>query len=469
MHILRRANAALVILRRAGGTAAVVLVSAGCDGLLNVSNPGSIEEDGLSDPALEQFLINGVVGEFQFAFGNYALWSGILADEAFTDHPNVSFREFSLHDFDDLNAANELIYGALQRARQSADDAADRVRKMQGASAASSLNFARALIYGGYAYVLLGEGFCESPVNLSAALRSDELLARGIARFDEGIAVATAARSGLDATAAQDLIYLAQVGAARASLKKGNPAEARAYATGVPDTYERWAYYSANSVRENNAVLQAVRTTQPWLGMPPAFQGLQDKRVPQPAAPRLSLNSNPIFPPLRPSMYSGWTPTAPSQAIQVADHIRFASGLEARYIVVEAEGPSDAMLTFVNARRAVAGKTEVNVSGSALLTEFRMQRALDFYMTGQRLGDLRRYANAGTDLFPTGKFPVLPADYGTMHCFIVPRSEKSGNPHYRNTALHQRAAPASAHGGASRATEATSSARPRLRGSAGRS
>jgi hypothetical protein len=64
---------------------------------------------------------------------------------------------------------------------------------------------------------------------------------------------------------------------------------------------------------------------------------------------------------------------------------------------------------------------------------------------------------------------VLSADYGTMHCFIVPRSEKSGNPHYRNTALHQRAAPASAHGGASRATEATSSARPRLRGSAGRS
>jgi hypothetical protein len=95
------------------------------------------------------------------------------------------------------------------------------------------------------------------------------------------------------------------------------------------------------------------------------------------------------------------------------------------------------MLTFVNARRAVAGKTEVNVSGSALLTEFRMQRALDFYMTGQRLGDLRRYAEAGTDLFPTGKFPVLSADYGTMHCFIVPRSEKSGNPHYRNTASHQ--------------------------------
>ena len=59
-----------------------------------------------------------------------------------------------------------------------------------------------------------------------------------------------------------------------------------------------------------------------------------------------------------------------------------------------------------------------------------MQRALDFYLTGQRLGDLRRYAAAGTDLFPRGNFPILPNVYGTTHCFIVPRSEKSGNPNY---------------------------------------
>ena len=78
----------------------------------------------------------------------------------------------------------------------------------------------------------------------------------------------------------------------------------------------------------------------------------------------------------------------------------------------------------------VAGKPQVNLSGSALLTEFRVQRALDFYLTGQRRGDLRRDLEAGTDLFPTGKFPVGSESYGIMHCFIVPRSEKSGNPNY---------------------------------------
>jgi hypothetical protein len=59
-----------------------------------------------------------------------------------------------------------------------------------------------------------------------------------------------------------------------------------------------------------------------------------------------------------------------------------------------------------------------------------VQRALDFYMTGQRLGDLRRYLASGTDLFPKGRIPFAPDNYGTMHCFVVPRSEKAGNPNY---------------------------------------
>ena len=91
-----------------------------------------------------------------------------------------------------------------------------------------------------------------------------------------------------------------------------------------------------------------------------------------------------------------------------------------------------AMLAFVNSRRAVGGKAAVNLSGAELTAEFRWQRAYDFYLTGQRLGDLRRYAATGTNLFPTGKYPVFPDPYGTMQCFIVPRSEKTGNPNYQS-------------------------------------
>jgi starch-binding outer membrane protein, SusD/RagB family len=416
--------------RRSGVVILVLLGLVGCGDLLKVTNPQSLEEGQLDDPALESFVLNGAIGEFQYAYANYALWAGVLADEAFTDHSgSLAFRDMSLHQFDDLNGANAEAYESLQRARQSADDAADRLKKMLGARAAASLNVARALIYGGYSYVLLGEGFCEAPVNLSKALPSAELLTRGIARFDEGIAVATAA-SATNAVAAGDLINLARVGAARASLKKGDLAGAREYADSVPNNFERWSYYSANSPRENNPLQVPVRFIQPYLGMGAAFQSRGDARVPQPLVARTSLNAHPIFPPLKPSMYSGWSVSGASQSIDVATSIRFASGLEARYIVVEADGPTTAMLAFVNARRAVVGQEPLALTGSALVAEFRTQRALDFYLTGQRLGDLRRYAEAGTDLFPKGKYPTSPELYGAMHCFIVPQSEKARNPNY---------------------------------------
>ncbi len=417
--------------RRVAVVAAVLLVA--CNDALTTTNPGSIPEERLSDPALEGFIVNGVIGEFQYAYGSYALWSAALSDEAIGDHANAGVREFSRHDFGDLNGTNEGVYSNIQRARQAADDAVDRIRTMQGANAGSSVNLARALIYGGYAYVLLAEGVCDAPVNRSGALPASEILARAVVRFDEGIAIATAAvTTKANADAGQDLLHLARVGAARASLKRGDLGKARAYAALVPESYERWAYYSANSPRENNALLVATRASQPYLGIHPVFQGLSDVRIPQPTAARQSLNGNPILPPLKPSMYSGWSATGPAQPVEVSTHIRFASGLEARYIGVEADGANAAMLTFVNARRSVGGKPPVTLSGPALLSEFRRQRGIDFYLTGQRLGDLRRYAAEGTDLFPTGRFPVGSENYGPRQCVIVPLSEKTGNPNYHS-------------------------------------
>lgn len=420
---------------RAAAAVAVLCISlAACDRVLTVTNPGALDEGQLTDPALEQFVVNGVIGEFQYAYGFYALWSGVMSDETFTDHTNVSVRQTSLHNFDDLNDQTTDVFSNLSRARASADDGLVRLATILGAGYGKSLNVARVFAYGGYSYVLLGEGYCDAPVALSAGLAPAELFKRAIVRFDSAIAVATAASAGAPAatvTAANDIINMARVGAARAALKMNAFAQSKTYAALVPDTYEKLAYYSANSVRENNIVNSAVRTTGAWLSMTPAFQGLNDPRLPQPTASRAGLNSNPIWVPFRPSQYSGWVATNPTQIIDITSNIRFASGLEAKYDVIEADGPNAAMLAFVNSRRAVAGKAAVNLSGNELLAEFRWQRAYDFYLTGQRLGDLRRYAATGTNLFPTGKYPVFPDPYGSMQCFIVPRSEKTGNPNYK--------------------------------------
>ncbi|HEX9310080.1 MAG TPA: hypothetical protein VF887_04660 [Gemmatimonadaceae bacterium] len=409
---------------------ALALLQTGCNDVLSVKNPGAIQEGQLGDPALAQLIVNGAIGEFQYAYGQYAQWSAVLSDEAFTDHTNVDVRDFSEHNFGDLNTINSTTYEYVQRARQSGDDAAARLKTLLGATAASDLNVARALAYGGYSYVLLGEGWCESPVNLSAPLPSDSLLRRAITHFDEAIAVATAGSQGTNVAAAQDLINMSRVGAARAALKLGDAALARGYASLVPATYEKLAYYSSNTVRENNALNALTHASGASLAMYTKFLGLADPRVPQPASTQLGLTGGSIYTPLTPYMYTGWVATGSAPRIDVNSDIKFATGLEAQYVLAETDGPTPATLNFVNQRRAVGGQAAVSLTGAALMTELADQRARDFYLTGQRLGDLRRYDKAGTDLFPKGKYPVFNDSYGALKCMIVPLSEKAGNPNY---------------------------------------
>jgi hypothetical protein len=422
-------EAAMKRVRRIGALAALALAMAGCNDALQVNNPGAIQEGQLGDPALVQLIVNGAVGEFQYAYGQYAQWSAVLSDEAYTDHTNVDIRDFSEHKITDLNGINSSTYEYVQRALHSAEDATERLKSLVTTPDAD-INVATALAYAGYSYVLLGEGWCESPVNLSAPISSDSLLRLAIARFQEAITVATAAKQGANVNAAQDLIYMSQVGAARAALKLGDLALSKSFASQVPASYVKYNYYSPNTVRENNALNALTHATGASLGMSARFQGLNDPRVPQPASTQLGLTGGAIYTPLTPYMYTGWVASGAAPRIDFGSDIKFATGLEAQYDVAEADGPTAATLSFVNDRRAAGGQAPVNLSGAALMAELADQRARDFYLTGQRLGDLRRYAAAGNDMFPTGKYPLFNDSYGDQTCMIVPLSEKTGNPNY---------------------------------------
>jgi hypothetical protein len=324
-------------IRKIGAVAAIAIAIAGCNDALSITNPGAIQEGQLADPALVQLITNGVLGEFQYAYGQYAQWSAVLSDEAYTDHTNVDVRDFSEHKFGDLNTINSTEYEYVHRARQSADDAADRLKSLLGAAASSDLNVARVLAYGGYSYVLLGEGWCESPVNVSAPISSDSLLRLAIKHFDEAITVATAGSTGANVAAAQDLINMSRVGAARAALKVGDATLARTYASAVPTTYEKLAYYSSNSVRENNALNALTHASGASLAMYARFQGLNDPRVPQPATTQLGLTGGSIYTPLTPYMYTGWVATGAAPRVDVNFDIKFATGLEAQYVLAETD------------------------------------------------------------------------------------------------------------------------------------
>ncbi|MFN2373022.1 MAG: hypothetical protein ABR545_04335, partial [Cyclonatronaceae bacterium] len=308
-------------------TLAGIALLTSCGDLLEVSDPGAIELDQLSDPKLEQLIVNGVLSEFQYAFNYMTLTASILSDEVYTDHTNIDHREWALFDVRTNNILNSNTYTFLQKARVSAEDAAGRIA---GFAEGNPLNAAESYAYAGYANLMLGLHFCEAPINGGPAQTWQQLLDRAIGNFEQAITRAAAGQA-TDAARASRITNIARVGIARANLQLGNMTEAASFATQVPADFEAWVYRSSNSSRETNINAAQWISSDPWMGIDPKFRNLNDPRVRHPETPSFGLNANEVFLPYRPRSYQGWSAATP-EAIDLNTGYLFSSGLEARYI-----------------------------------------------------------------------------------------------------------------------------------------
>jgi hypothetical protein len=424
--------------RRATGILAafgLLGVLGACDSLLSVENPGAISGESLNDPTVVPLLVNSVVGDFQAMYTDLAYYGAVFSDEAVTGHNFETIQQIDLRIMDPANGTlTTSIFQPLHAARFSADSASSRLRKLLP-SATQDVRLARTLAYAGYTYTLLGEYFCESPVNGSAAKSSQELLRTGIQRFEEAIQVATAAKAAGAKAPADSILNLARVGGARAALQLGDKAKAIQLASQVPAGFVMWVAHSDNSARQYNPFHGHTTGSNHNLGVDPRFLNLRDPRVPHAARGVLGHNRSTIlFKPFQPESFAGWTPAA-AVGFERSTDVRFSSGLEARYIVAEAQGPTAATLEFVNARRAVGGQAPLAATAAPaqVMAELREQRARDFYMDGHRVGDLRRYLAQGIrdpkHSFPSGAHPnPLMGEYKDATCFVIPLNEKIGNP-----------------------------------------
>lgn len=424
----------------------VVAATAACSEFLEVQNPGAIEQDNINNPAYMSLLVNGVIGEFQPALTSVALYGASLSDEVSNWH---GFAENIEIDNRNITAGNgtmrEQVYTPLQSTRFLADSTIGLLRNFLGDTASRDVRMARVQAYAGYAYLLLAEYMCSAPIGIGRAYSSDELLAIAVDRFKAAIATASAAKTyntslgtagAKNALSADSLLNLANVGAARASLDLGNKADAITYASAVPTTFAFKAYYSANSARENNLFFGAASNGQnaEWIGITntPYENVTNDPRVPRPATREGTMQGQ-TFVPKSPLMFSTYNGTLTGAQFTRDASITFASGLEAQYVLAEAQGATTANVNFVNTRRAIGSMAPLVAPTEAdFQAALREQRARDFYLAGYRVGDLRRYKKLyGVDLWPTGTYvsPVpAPPTYGTSECFPIPLAEINGNP-----------------------------------------
>lgn len=426
---------------------AFVLAVAGataCSDFLVAENPGAVEEPDVTQPAYATLIQNGAIFGYQFAHSEITYWNGQLTDElfnraTFVEEGQIDRREL----FSDMTYLNAFLYAPIQRARFSGEDAASRLKIILGDTATRDLRVARSLAYAGHSYVDLGEMECMIPIDLGPPKTPEEIFSDAIARFEEAITIATAAKAYYQSqtptvpaliSGSDSVKNFALVGAARAALDRNDKAKAIAFASQVPADFVFWSYYTDNTSGQRNRTYERldVGKNANLLNTPFALM-TTDPRV-----PRVTTTAN-NGTPLSPSSYSTFNNNVVGARFAALMAVRVASGLEARYIVAEAQGPTAATLAFVNERRAAGLQTPVTLSGDLLMAELRDQRSRDFYLDNHRLGDLRRYKKYyNVDLFPKGPYPgsttgqIYNEAANTLtsasDCWPLPTNEINGNP-----------------------------------------
>ena len=415
--------------------AAVLTAFGGCNDALQVENPKLIDETKLNDPKLVPVLMNSAVGELAAGYTEFVWFSAILTDEAVNGTNDYRSGELSQR-IVELAQGNAGPYNTLQRFRATADTMASRIKELVS-SPTSDLRAARTLALAGYGYELMAELMCASPVNLGPMESSAELSATALARFKEAIAVATAGKTGSasNQAVADSILNLARVGAARTSLQLGNKADAITYGSLVDPNFVWYVQYQASpNTRLQNSLWSRVASANKQLGVHPLMQGLNDPRVRYHSPAILGHNQlTKISWPYVPRTFKEFK-LADSTDIQQGSWVELASGLEARYIVAEASGPTASTATLVAERRAFGRETAVTLTGDALMAELREQRRRDFYLSAKRLGDLRRYKAQGIgDFFPSGLHPNKEwGNYGKAECYIITQDEINANANVRS-------------------------------------
>ena len=388
---------------------------AACDGMLDVTNPGSVQESDLSNPALAPTLLNSALGQFECAYTSYVASAGILAGEyinasSWLDINTWGWRGLELRTISGScptgrDATGLGAYTPLQQARYLAESAAQRITDFaEGEVEDKDEKLGLLNAYAGFSYVLLGEGFCELAVDQGPLMTPAQALALAEERFTTAITHATAANN-------TDLRLLATAGRARARLDLGNLAGAATDAEQIPAGFVWNAEYSTTEGRRENRVFNLNRRNR-YLSVDSAQywnlrleNGAPDPRVPV-------TNSGLVG-------HDGATRHYYQQKYNTAAApIPMASWREAQLIIAEAR-PAEAVAAINRLRTSQSLPTITAASPAVVLEERRRQ----LFSEGHRLNDMLRHDVP----FPTG-LNHKGQPWGPTTCMPLPDQERLNNP-----------------------------------------
>jgi hypothetical protein len=414
------------------------------DTVLDVVDPDVLNVGDFASPAGANPLRFGVIQDFAIAFSGsqdgFIVMTGNLADEIYsTDTFDDRLLPNARRTNENLPALDG-TYRNLHRARSGASRTIGILREFTPNEGA---NIGEVYALRGFTEVFFAEMYCsgvpfseeDGVTNTFGDPQTNQaILTRAVASFDSALAAA-----GSNANIAN----LARVGKGRALLNLGQFAQAAAAVNGVPTSYRYQANHSAATGRQNNGIWQALTVNASRYAVRNNEGGSPMVWLQTPADPRM---------PWAASTRTGFNGTAtnlPTQRkyLDRNSPVNIADGVEARLIELEAQlqantaAARDAVFAGLNNLRATAISPAVPPIATAPTTQAAAvdllfeERAYWMWLTGHRLGDLRRlirqYGRTANSVFPTGDTPpgVAANTYGTDVNFIIPFDERN-NPKF---------------------------------------
>jgi hypothetical protein len=440
-------NFACRMVRPVSATAAAFAL-AGCSAdLLSVPTPDVIAEGAIGSSLGVTTLRNGSMQDFTVAYSGtldaFAVVSGNLGDEIqTTDNFADRYKTDARSSSEQLGGALNTTYNNLQLARSNLTSTVEKWIAVKPTTPASKDSLSEMYAIRGFTEDAFGEGYCSgvpfSKVSASGAfeygdpLTTAQMFSRASASLDTALVNATAA----------NYRSLAAIGKARVLLNQGQFAQAAAAVSAVPTAFKYVLYHSIATARQTNGLWSAVygAGARYAVGTNEGTNGLN--YLVTPVDPRV---------PWEPSTNVGFDGTSinlPRELKYTSQSAPFvlADGIEARLIEAEArlqggtQGDRDAMFAQLNTLRATGLSTPIPPMAAAPTTQAAAvdmlfkERAFWLYLTGHRLGDMRRlirqYARTADTVFPIGTVRYRSSlTYGTDVNLIIPVTERN-NPKF---------------------------------------
>ena len=425
-------RSAVRVVHRAAFAFALVGISA-CNSLLDVTNPSSVPDDALSDPALVTALTTAAMQTLQCGIEQYAATASMLSGEELNANGFVDNHPWEWRGVVEIKGApgscnfNRTttamgFYTPLQQARFQLDDAFNRLDKFTDAQVTGRADLQATMrAYAGYADLLLGEGMCQMTMDNGPAMTREQVFAVAETRFSDAITRATAAND-------QSILNMALVGRARARLDLKKLPDAAADANLVPAGFVRNAEYTEGGVaqRENRIYNLTIRNTYLSVSIP--YRNLTvngvpgnvpDTRVPVLDGGGKKANDaiTPLFQQQKFIAQLGGTP------------IPIASWNEAQLIYAEAVGGQQGFDAINRVRTAnkiptLSGPAPTGQAFTDLVLE---ERRRQLFSEGQRYGDMLRYN------LPFVKGLTLKGNtYSDLTCVPLPDIETRNNPNFKS-------------------------------------